>query len=754
MVTDLEQEVLRERKSAQEVPTVIQKESIDLSEIVAPVFELIPPATKAGRYIDEGLRSWAFIAISAIADEIACADMSVFKRSGDDWVENTNNQILNTLNYPNRVQTREDLFWLMTVYLLAEGEAPILLNNSKNPTEMVLLNPNKVEVKWSKEKVIEGYMYQQANGQKKFIERDLMIFIKIPSVDSPFRGMGIMRYIAQTLDIDNYIEEYLRKFFFNDATPGSVLETDKELSQESYDRMAAILKNKHQGVKKAHKNLILEGGLKWKDIGVKLSDLKIKELEDSIRDKILAAFKVPKSILGITEDVNRANGDTSDRVFSKRSIKPKMRLIESQLNMFFVSKFADGQNYWIGFDNPVKEDEKIQAEVDNIYVTAGILTVNEVRNRMELPPIEEVTNEGKPTAEPDQEEQADEEKTFTPRRRKHQNPMMINRYKAMTLSQREKAIKKTQEEKGVTLADVMIDLLRLQKSKPEVKNKEFDEEAKKEYHQKKLSFTEKIEADYVKALMGYFSTVSDRVTGSLKAYKKKAARYELDPEEEAEIVAKLSVPFLEDTIVRESAIAYALVGIPNLRFDAQDTIVRRFIDRHVVKLGKTVTETTEKDVNQIIKDWNEEGADIATLKNMLKEYFSDSKRADMIARTEVSRAAGFAQEQVYEDVGAEYKQWITAEDERLCEFCSELDGKIVAIGDSYFQKGDEVAGANGGILSVDYESISGAPLHPNCRCDLVPVFGKKDINMSEFRKKNAKRLKLYKKIAKIEAKEK
>jgi hypothetical protein len=55
--------------------------------------------------------------------------------------------------------------------------------------------------------------------------------------------------IAQTLDIDNYIEDYLRMFFFNDATPGSVLETDKELSKVAYDRLTVLLKTKQKRIK-------------------------------------------------------------------------------------------------------------------------------------------------------------------------------------------------------------------------------------------------------------------------------------------------------------------------------------------------------------------------------------------------------------------------------------------------------------------------------------------------------------------------
>lgn len=746
MITELEQEFFSEREAKQTpTPNIEKKSTQELGELISPVFAEIPPAPKSGKYLEEGLRSWAFIAISAIADEISSIELSTFKRTKkDDWLEDTNNQILNTLNYPNPIQTKEEMLWLTVVYLLAEGEAPLLLNDSKNPSQMVLINPNKLKIKFDKDQIISGYVYQQSNGQMKDIDKDLVLFLKIPSVHTPFRGTGLMKYISQTLDIDNYIEEYLRMFFFNDATPGSVLETDKELSEVAYARLATLLKTKHRGVKKAHKNLILEGGLKWKDIGMKLSELQIKELSDSVRDKVLAAFKVPPSILGIVEDVNRANGDTSDRVFAKRCIRPKLKLIQAQLNQFFIPKFSDGKSYWVEFDNPVKEDELIQAQVDNIYVTAGIWTKNEVRARMEMSPLEEVAKTDPtatdPTEKPEPpvavEPNAPADDGTKSLGRKHWNPTMIKRFKDQ-FNQEEKTEEKSKEEDGNSFVDVMKDFLK-QKSNRVVK-KQFTTLEMEDYHEKKISFTEKIESDYVLVLQTYFKEVEEKIVGSFKSYKKKAVKYNLDDDEEAEIMAEISIPFLEDTIVKESALAYAFVGVPDQRIDDQDKLVRRFIKDRTVKLGKSTSETTRNDVNDIIAKWNEEEGDIAGLRGMLGEYFGDTSRAELIARTEVSRAAGFAQETVYEEVGATGKQWITAIDERVCEFCSEMDGKTTGVTDNYWDKGEEVAGAAGGVLPIGFDDVSSPPLHPSCRCDLIPIFSEAK-SMPAFKKQNQKRL--------------
>ena len=60
-------------------------------------------------------------------------------------------------------------------------------------------------------------------------------------------------------------------------------------------------------------------------------------------------------------------------------------------------------------------------------------------------------------------------------------------------------------------------------------------------------------------------------------------------------------------------------------------------------------------------------------------------------------------------------------DERRCQFCEAMDGKIMTIDGNYHNQGDKFEGAEGGILSLDYEPIQHPPLHAGCRCSLIPV---------------------------------
>lgn len=82
-------------------------------------------------------------------------------------------------------------------------------------------------------------------------------------------------------------------------------------------------------------------------------------------------------------------------------------------------------------------------------------------------------------------------------------------------------------------------------------------------------------------------------------------------------------------------------------------------------------------------------------------YAFSEKRATVIARTETARADVEGNLTGYRELGIAKKQWLTAPD--CCDECHEIDGLTIGI-DEEFPGG-----------------VGGPPLHPNCRCDVLPV---------------------------------
>jgi hypothetical protein len=56
-----------------------------------------------------------------------------------------------------------------------------------------------------------------------------------------------------------------------------------------------------------------------------------------------------------------------------------------------------------------------------------------------------------------------------------------------------------------------------------------------------------------------------------------------------------------------------------------------------------------------------------------------------------------------------------------CEFCRAMSQKPHPIDEPFYNVGDRLVTGKGRILNFDYAAVKSPPLHPNCRCTLLPI---------------------------------
>ena len=90
-------------------------------------------------------------------------------------------------------------------------------------------------------------------------------------------------------------------------------------------------------------------------------------------------------------------------------------------------------------------------------------------------------------------------------------------------------------------------------------------------------------------------------------------------------------------------------------------------------------------------------------------------RARLMARTTSIYSYNAGALEQYTQAGVEEKEWLVTIDDATCETCKMMDGRREKVGNPF-----EDAGAKVGTLTIGM-AIDNPPLHPNCRCCLVPV---------------------------------
>lgn len=207
-----------------------------------------------------------------------------------------------------------------------------------------------------------------------------------------------------------------------------------------------------------------------------------------------------------------------------------------------------------------------------------------------------------------------------------------------------------------------------------------------------------------------------------KSVKRKLTDPLFNMDDEIAKLAELLRPILGNEVAEAGQEAIFLITTGT--FDTTDPNVAKFLANRTTKVSDAVNSETDKQLRAELTEGISLGENIDELRARIEKVygFAASYRSERIARTETIRAENFASQEAWRQSGlVEQKEWYTAQDERVCEFCGPMNGRVIELVGKFFDKGDTYTGEQGGQLKLKFESIQGPPLHVSCRCTLLPV---------------------------------
>lgn len=157
--------------------------------------------------------------------------------------------------------------------------------------------------------------------------------------------------------------------------------------------------------------------------------------------------------------------------------------------------------------------------------------------------------------------------------------------------------------------------------------------------------------------------------------------------------------------------------------------IQKNLEKNIKKFSFAIDQiTNEKLQNQyqsIINEWLSVEQWVDRLKSTVFAELKTS-RVERIVRTETIRAWNIGTQLWYEQSGVvEKKQWYTAQDERVCPFCWPEHWKVIGLTDDFFGKWETLVriwdSGKPVTMNTDYWEIWYPPLHPNCRCTILPI---------------------------------
>ena len=329
-----------------------------------------------------GAVSTLFSAVNAITESISAVGWKLWRvqSTGDRQEVAPGHPLMELWTSVNPFYTRGEFLESVQQHIDLTGEAWIvkLRNGAGRTVELWSIRPDRMKPIPSRDEYIAGYEYS-IGAERIPLAREDVIFLRIPSPMDPYRGMGVVQSLLVDLGAEKAAQEWVNAFFKNSAEPGGVIQYDDELDDAQWNKLVERWQLQHQGVQNAHRVAVLERG-KWIDRKLTQRDMQFEQLRKLNQATILAAFRVPPSILGMTENVNRANAEAAEVHFARWSLTPRLERIKSAINERLAPEFgADLEFSYI--DPTPKNREQDRQEADS-GIQHGYLSVNEARARV------------------------------------------------------------------------------------------------------------------------------------------------------------------------------------------------------------------------------------------------------------------------------------------------------------------------------------------------------------------------------------
>ena len=736
-----------------------------------------PPLRKAEEYL-KAYSGYAFTAISAIAQEVGSVQLKLFKKkfvSGKPEAQVVyEHEMLSLLHYVNPLTTFYDQVEATQIYLELTGEAFwVILRERGTPREMWLVRPDWMRIVPDKEEIIKHYEYHPGGSynEKVVIPRENVIHFKYFNPLIPYRGKGSIQAAALPLDIQNFAQEYNRNFFFNSAVPGLVFTTEKRLNKKVIERFINQWQASYGGKAKSNKIAFLGSGLKMDKATMGAKELDFANQQKMMRDDILAVFKVPKTILGMTDQVNYANANATTRAFMERVITPRMRKFVGILNEFLVPMYSGGDSLFLDFVDPAPEDVQMKLRKYASARKYTWMTPNEIRQEENLEPVEggddlfaplaggraggsgeeEEEGEGDDTGEGLEESKGLRSLFKSKRKKKQVKKVKKIKHKKkpfkhmMPIPPRKiKEIRREKLEKGLTkdLTKLIGEMLKtkdngtlgkvgVDKKKPIKKDEVFTEEAKDAYWRSFINMVTEREDELKEKVIELFreqeKLVLENLNNDVRYWRKDVRKGK-----EGSVIPSVNdlsiiwhsvfIQLIREIIKEQGDYTLDFLGAGgNLELTTDPAV--EYLREHGAELIMEINGTTRDKLKEVLAEGFEIGESISELSERVSNVFKDATRhrAETIARTETLRASNFGTVEAYRQSGVvKAQEWLTERDDRACEFCLEMDGKIIGLDEKYFDKGDKLT-VNGNDLKFDLLSVEYPPLHPNCRCTTMPV---------------------------------
>ena len=275
---------------------------------------------------------------------------------------------------PNPFQDINSFKRNLIIDLLIDGNIFIYFDGA----HLYHLPAQNVTIESDTQTYVSKYVY---DGHIDYTPKEI-IHIKENSFHSIYRGVPRLKAAYRTMYLLDNMRKFQDNFFLNGAVPGLVLKSPNTLSDRIKERMLQAWSTRYNPKNGGKRPLILDGGLEVDS----LTNVNFKELD--FQPSIAANEKVILEAMGVPpilmDGGNNANIRPNHRLYYLETILPIVRKMNYALERYFGFKITEDVHGVPALQPELRD----QAAYYSTLVNTGIMTPNEVREAMNMEPLE------------------------------------------------------------------------------------------------------------------------------------------------------------------------------------------------------------------------------------------------------------------------------------------------------------------------------------------------------------------------------
>jgi HK97 family phage portal protein len=635
------------------------------------------PRVHSGVQVDEftAMQSTAvFAAVRLIAGTIASLPLPVYKREERAKIRDSNHPVYKLLH--DRPNPEISSFqWRQT------GIAHELLYG-RWLNEIEYDNRGKIKALWP----LPPWKVKMVLGARGFKYYDLTLdsgetvripgsrVLDIPNISVTGQvGMSCIAAGAEAIGLALAAEQFGARFFGEGTNLGGFLEHPGKIAPDRRQSFKDDIKAQYEGLGKSHKLMLLEEGMKYTRIGIPPNEAQFIETRKMQVAEIGRLFGITQlHKIGDLEKATFSNVEHLGIEFVTDTIRPHLVNVEQEFN---YKLFPEGDNHFAEFlvDGLLRGDTETRYQA---YATArqwGWMSANDIRELENMNPLPD--KQGDIYLVPMNMIPADQVDNWEPkasgepaeRMEKRDNPFL--RHAIL----RDKVARSYQGMYEETLKRI------IQREKSHILRA-----AKKHLGERS------------------FLTFNDWMTDFYKEFPT-YIRKELMP-----VVLSMSEAVYGIAALEVGAEAVMTEDTRNKVSEYMDAYIARHIKESV---GRIKAALDKPDSRQIEDEY------LLEVEEQVEKW--EEGRAGVGASDETTRIGNMIARYVFIAAGIIKLKW-NAIGSESCEFCQQLNGKVVGIDTPFIAAGDEISGHVGGKSLTVKGPKSHPPIHKGCVCIISP----------------------------------